>query len=238
MYTGPTHKDPNRCYLKSGAALAHRRHSAGMTAGYPNGIAPPVSTDPWYNISRTVTITIDPAPGNGAVGSHPVMLRVINSTCANPKRMWLTEMKSVTWPSEAQLARLRQGQCQPAAPTQSLTCSCGSQLRLRRLSHPPNRLPGGLVTLLTRRWLCCSERAVRARGGSGCSCYAAERGSGAEVEVEAGRCAIGDGDSGGLRGSGAGGAHHGVDCRGDCCLGPPPERLGRPHRVGGVRLLV
>jgi hypothetical protein len=30
-----------------------------------------------------------------------------NSTCANPKALWLSEMDSVTWPDDAQLAKLR-----------------------------------------------------------------------------------------------------------------------------------
>ena len=32
---------------------------------------------------------------------------MINSTCANAKPLWLGDMKSVTWPSQAQLEKLR-----------------------------------------------------------------------------------------------------------------------------------
>ena len=103
MHTGPTHKDPNRCYLKSGEALAHRRRSAGLTAGYPNGIAPPAAGDPWYRASRTVRVTIDPAAGGGAAGGRAATLKMINSSCANPKQLWVAGMQSVTWPSEAEM---------------------------------------------------------------------------------------------------------------------------------------
>eukprot|EP01050_Picozoa_sp_SAG11_P026208 SAG11_NODE_6193_length_1368_cov_1.008668_1_plen_118_part_00 len=34
-------------------------------------------------------------------------LRMINSTCANPKQLWKSKMQSTTWPSEEQLAELR-----------------------------------------------------------------------------------------------------------------------------------
>ena len=103
---GPGIKDPGRCYLKSGAALAHLHRSQGMTAGYPTGIAPPVSPDPWYSNTTTVTITIDSGV-HGSIDVSPATLRMINSTCANPKQMWSSEMKSVTWPSEAQMAALK-----------------------------------------------------------------------------------------------------------------------------------
>ena len=34
------------------------------------------------------------------------VVRTINSTCANPKAVWMDEMSSVTWPSSAQLTTL------------------------------------------------------------------------------------------------------------------------------------
>ena len=34
-------------------------------------------------------------------------LTMINSTCANPKKLWLEGMGSVTWPDDRQLAQLR-----------------------------------------------------------------------------------------------------------------------------------
>ena len=125
-----TGSDPNRCasptprlidripsqwltfaragYLKTAAALSKKRHVSGMTAGYPTGIAPAASPSSWYNASRTVRLTIRGAALPAAEVRSGAMLRMINSTCANPKALWLGEMQSVTWPSAAQLAQLRE----------------------------------------------------------------------------------------------------------------------------------
>ena len=67
-------------------------------------------------IPGTVTLTI--ANSAMAAGRHhaeqilqPLVqtatLAVINSTCANPKALWMKEMDSVTWPDDTQLAKLR-----------------------------------------------------------------------------------------------------------------------------------
>ena len=99
--------DPHRCYLKSGAALSHKTKSKGMIAGYPDGIAPPSSTGSYYHTSRTVKLSIGAAvAGDGAVGAT-AKLTIINSTCANPKALWQGSMKSVAWPSAAQLTELK-----------------------------------------------------------------------------------------------------------------------------------
>ena len=74
-----------------------------MVGGFPDGIAPPTNPQPYYNATSTVQLRI--RGGTTAVGG--AMLRMINSTCANPKKLWQTVMSSVPWPSEAQLARLR-----------------------------------------------------------------------------------------------------------------------------------
>ena len=106
-WKGESATDPKRCYLKTGAALAHRHSQKGMTAGFPDGIAPPISPNPWYNNSRTVKLTIGRSSSSVAPQATTAKLRVVNSTCANPKKMWVEELRSVTWPSEAQLASLR-----------------------------------------------------------------------------------------------------------------------------------
>jgi hypothetical protein len=99
--------DPHRCYLKSGDALSHKdNHATGMIGGFPNGIEPPASKHSYYNISRTVKLTIASSTSNDAA-ARKATLTVINSTCANPKALWMGEMNSVTWPSDAQLAQLR-----------------------------------------------------------------------------------------------------------------------------------
>ena len=67
-------------------------------------------------IPGTVTLTI--ANSAMAAGRHhaeqilqrsvqTATLAVINSTCANPKALWMKEMDSVTWPDDTQLAKLR-----------------------------------------------------------------------------------------------------------------------------------
>jgi hypothetical protein len=89
VHAGASHADPGRCYLKTGAALPHRHHSKEMTAGFPAGIAPPLSRNPWYNATRTVKITIGSGGGAAAAVGGVARLRMINSTCANPKSMWL-----------------------------------------------------------------------------------------------------------------------------------------------------
>ena len=111
VHADPEHAaDPDRCYLKTGAALSHRRHSKGMTAGFPTGVPPPASPSSWYNASHTVKITVGTAADSAspaASGGGTATLRMINSTCANAKTMWLGEMGSSPWPSEAQLAQLK-----------------------------------------------------------------------------------------------------------------------------------
>ena len=98
--------DPHRCYLKSGAALSHKTKATGMIAGYPDGIAPPSSAGSYYNTSRTVKISIG-SVADGRVAGGTAKLTMINSTCANPKALWEGSMKSVTWPSAAQLTELK-----------------------------------------------------------------------------------------------------------------------------------
>eukprot|EP00937_MAST-01D_sp_MAST-1D-sp2_P005685 g5685.t1 len=103
--------DPRRCYLKSASAVVKKKHSAGMTAGYPTGIAPPSGDRPYYDSGRDVELTLATRRGHAggvAPGARTAaLLRVINSTCANPKRLWADSMGSVTWPSDVQLATLR-----------------------------------------------------------------------------------------------------------------------------------
>ena len=100
--------DPHRCYLKNTDAAQKAHRSKGLIGGYPNGDPPPPTTGhSWYNKSVTVRLTLKGAGvrdlGAGAIAT----VRMINSTCANPKAMWLTSMNSVTWPNEAQLETLR-----------------------------------------------------------------------------------------------------------------------------------
>lgn len=99
-------EDPNRCYLKSAAALNHKRSAkVGWVAGYPGGAPPPDTPSRWYNDSRTVDLVFSlDAPSQAATS---VILRTINSTCANPKALWQLGMHSVTWPSKAQLSALQ-----------------------------------------------------------------------------------------------------------------------------------
>ena len=52
----------------------------------------------------TVTLSIANAEANVAKSAK---LTMINSTCANPKALWLGQMKSVTWPDDTQLEQLR-----------------------------------------------------------------------------------------------------------------------------------
>ena len=101
--------DSNRCYLK-GFGMGPPTRSAGLTAGYPNGIPPPPpSNRPWYRRNRTVSVTVKSGGKYWGDGATPgtAIVRMINSTCANPKAVWTGAMKSVTWPSEAQIATLK-----------------------------------------------------------------------------------------------------------------------------------
>ena len=100
-----------------------------MTAGYPTGIAPAASPSSWYNASRTVRLTIRGAALPAAEARSAAMLRMINSTCANPKALWLGEMQSVTWPSAAQLAQLREASemCEEALTLQTHAAEGGGE---------------------------------------------------------------------------------------------------------------
>ena len=125
--TESTSNDPSRCYLK-GFGMGKATRATGLTAGYPAGIPPPPpSNHPWYTQSRTVLYTFTGAKsahevgegsgseggggagerGGGTLRATEAKLRMINSTCANPKAMWEGEMNSTTWPSAEQLAKLR-----------------------------------------------------------------------------------------------------------------------------------
>merc|ERR1711871_480001 len=81
-----------------------------MIAGYPTGIAPPLTPRPWYNQTRTVSLSVKGFGGqlHGGGGGVKATLKTINSTCANPKALWLGKMKSVTWPNRTELEELRQ----------------------------------------------------------------------------------------------------------------------------------
>ena len=76
-----------------------------MTAGYPTGIAPPNSNHSWYN--NTVEVEISFLGLNPSHTPRTAVIKTINSTCANPKREWVRDMGSVTWPTEQQIDRLR-----------------------------------------------------------------------------------------------------------------------------------
>ena len=57
----------------------------------------------------TVTLTIANADAMlpSDAPEQTAKLTMINSTCANPKALWLEQMNSVTWPDDTQLAQLR-----------------------------------------------------------------------------------------------------------------------------------
>ena len=95
--------DPRRCYLK-GSARQGARKAKQLTAGYPTGIAPPNSNHSWYN--DTVDVELSFLGLNTSRTPRTAIIKTINSTCANPKRTWVGEMGSVTWPSKQQLDRL------------------------------------------------------------------------------------------------------------------------------------
>ena len=64
---------------------------------------------PAYNYSRTVTLQlqgIDTHLNERNSDGITVMAFTINSTCANPKRLWQTEMDSINWPNAQQLQML------------------------------------------------------------------------------------------------------------------------------------
>ena len=104
-WRGDGAKDPRRCYLKSSArGKAVQRDD--MTAGYPTGIAPPSSDRPYYETNRTVVLTLARPKAAVVAAAGVAVVRTINSTCANPKAVWMGEMSSVTWPSSAQLTTL------------------------------------------------------------------------------------------------------------------------------------
>eukprot|EP00041_Stephanoeca_diplocostata_P014944 m.282715 g.282715 ORF g.282715 m.282715 type:complete len:679 (-) comp19861_c0_seq1:23-2059(-) len=94
--------DPRRCYLKSKDAIGHKRHAPGLTAGFPG--APPAPPTPHhaYNTTRRVTVALK-GLRNPDVS---VRSRTINSTCANPKRVWTDRMQSIAWPTTTQLDEL------------------------------------------------------------------------------------------------------------------------------------
>ena len=96
--------DPRRCYLKGSTRHAPRKDKQ-LTAGYPNGIAPPSSDHSWYN--TTVEVELSFLGLNASHTPRTAMIKTINSTCANPKRTWVNDMGSVTWPTKHQLDRLR-----------------------------------------------------------------------------------------------------------------------------------
>ena len=78
-----------------------------MTAGYPTGIAPPNSNHSWYNDTVQVQLSFLGLNPNPSHTPRTAVIKTINSTCANPKREWVSEMGSVTWPSKQQIDRLR-----------------------------------------------------------------------------------------------------------------------------------
>ena len=109
--TGAIKKDPHRCYLKAAAAMPTKKHSKGMVAGYPQGIAPPDGGKPWYTVSRTVVYTFtgakaDSSSTNGESKPTAAIVKMINSTCANPKDYWTNQLNATTWPTAPQLAAL------------------------------------------------------------------------------------------------------------------------------------
>eukprot|EP00658_Telonema_sp_P-2_P076780 TRINITY_DN6795_c0_g1_i4.p1 TRINITY_DN6795_c0_g1~~TRINITY_DN6795_c0_g1_i4.p1 ORF type:complete len:345 (-),score=57.25 TRINITY_DN6795_c0_g1_i4:273-1307(-) len=67
----------------------------------------------WYNQSQTVRITV-----LGAAVSATASVRMINSTCANPKQMWVKDMNSTAWPTAEELLELRRASsmCQEEIP--------------------------------------------------------------------------------------------------------------------------
>jgi hypothetical protein len=100
----------------------------GMIAGYPSGVAPPSGgAKSWYTANRTVVFTFSGAKpatvvvadqqAPASLSSHALdrsiyrsttaRVRMINSTCANPKALWVGELNSVTWPDASQLEKLR-----------------------------------------------------------------------------------------------------------------------------------
>ena len=62
-----------------------------------------LGSSPAYNYSRTVTLQLRGLPAS----TTSVSVATINSTCANPKQLWVTEMASVNWPNATQLQALR-----------------------------------------------------------------------------------------------------------------------------------
>ena len=84
---------------------AHRE--TNMIAGYPNGIAPPKSGGPYYQTNQTVELIIRSPQSHLKRKDVTSFVRMINSTCANPKVHWKNEMNSTTWPSASELATLQ-----------------------------------------------------------------------------------------------------------------------------------
>ena len=74
----------------------------------------------WYNKSATVRLTLKGAALGTSVADTGVSLLMINSTCANPKAMWLASMNSVAWPDAGQLEQLRAASrvCEEKIPIQ------------------------------------------------------------------------------------------------------------------------
>jgi hypothetical protein len=64
---------------------------------------------PAYNYSRTVILELqglDHVLGDRSLDDITVTASTINSTCANPKLLWETEMGSIKWPNARQLQAL------------------------------------------------------------------------------------------------------------------------------------
>merc|ERR1712137_969130 len=78
-----------------------------MIAGFPDGIQPPSTDGPYYNVTQMVTLRIPVSSSQYESFAPTAILRMINSTCANPKQLWKSSMKSISWPSAAQLEELR-----------------------------------------------------------------------------------------------------------------------------------
>ena len=84
---------------------AHRE--TNMIAGYHNGITPPKSGGPYYQTNQTVELIIRSPQSQLKRRDVTCFVRMINSTCANPKAHWKNEMNSTTWPSALELATLQ-----------------------------------------------------------------------------------------------------------------------------------
>ena len=90
---------------------------------------------PAANSSRTVQLTVlCPTRSPGAAAAT---VRTINSTCANPKAVWIDEMQSVPWPSAAQLDKLRVA-----------SRVCEDEVRLRWANASPARAAATLEVRL------------------------------------------------------------------------------------------